>query len=285
MDSTVKKAHVPANVGLIVAYIIMSVIAFTMIFPYVFMFLTTFKTQAETLGTSTFALFPRDWTGKNYVDVWHRIPLMKGLMNTLTVEIPVILVGTFTSALGAFAFSKMKLPAARTLLLILMSGMMVPFAALFLPQYQIWNALNMTNNLLPLILPGLFGNISMVFFFVQFMGGIPNALFEAAKIDGAGHFKSFIRIMLPLLWPAMAAQAVFWFLGIWNDYFAPSIYLTRQEVMTLQPLINSLNSTQGATNFPVVMTGAFLSSLPLIAVYLAFQKYFMSALSINSGIK
>ena len=83
----------------------------------------------------------------------------------------------------------------------------------------------------------------------------------------------------------MAAQGVCWFLGIWNDYFAPSIYLTRPEVMTLQPLINRLNSTQGATNFPVVMTGAFLSSIPLIAVYLAFQKYFMSALSITSGIK
>ena len=91
--------------------------------------------------------------------------------------------------------------------------------------------------------------------------------------------------MLPLLWPAMAAQSVFWFIGIWNDYFAPSIYLTRPEVMTLQPLVNRLNSTQGGRNFPLVMTAAFLSSIPLIAVYLAFQKYFMSALSITSGIK
>ena len=203
----------------------------------------------------------------------------------MTVEVPVILVGTFTSALGAFAFAKMRLPCSRALLLTLMSSMMVPFAALFLPQYQIWSSLNLTNNLLPLILPGLFGNISMVFFFIQFMGGIPNALLEAAKIDGCGYFKSFVYIMLPLLWPAMAAQGVFWFLGIWNDYFAPSIYLTKEEVMTLQPLINRLNATQGGRDFPLVMTGAFLSSIPLIAVYLAFQKYFMSALSITSGIK
>ena len=230
-------------------------------------------------------LFPVHWTAEAYAEVWELVPFGRGILNTMTVEIPVILVGTFTSALGAFAFAKMRLPCSRALLLTLMSSMMVPFAALFLPQYQIWSSLNLTNNLLPLILPGLFGNISMVFFFIQFMGGIPNALLEAAKIDGCGYFKSFVHIMLPLLWPAMAAQGVFWFLGIWNDYFAPSIYLTREDVMTLQPLINRLNATQGGRDFPLVMTGAFLSSIPLIAVYLVFQKYFMSALSITSGIK
>ena len=115
--------------------------------------------------------------------------------------------------------------------------------------------------------------------------GVSESLYEAAEIDGCGHFKSFLSIMLPLLWPAMAAQGVFWFLGIWNDYFAPSIYLTRPEVMTLQPLITSLNASQRGTNFPLVMTGAFLSSVPLLAVYLFFQKYFIRALSITSGIK
>ena len=194
-------------------------------------------------------------------------------------------IGTLVSALGAFAFAKMKLPHKNALLLILMSSMMVPFAAIFLPQYQIWNSLGMTNSLIPLILPGLFGNISMTFFFIQFMKGIPDSLIEAAKMDGAGWLKCFVKVALPLLWPAMAAQAVFWFLGIWNDYFAPSIYLTEEGVMTLQPLINSLNSTQGATNFPLVMTGAFISSIPLIVIYLIFQKYFMKALSLSSGIK
>lgn len=285
MEQTIKKTNkVLSSVVLGAMYAVMIVLAFTMIFPYIYMVLTTFKPMQETVQAGMH-LFPVHWTAEAYAEVWELVPFGRGILNTMTVEIPVILVGTFTSALGAFAFAKMRLPCSRALLLTLMSSMMVPFAALFLPQYQIWSSLNLTNNLLPLILPGLFGNISMVFFFIQFMGGIPNALLEAAKIDGCGYFKSFVHIMLPLLWPAMAAQGVFWFLGIWNDYFAPSIYLTREDVMTLQPLINRLNATQGGRDFPLVMTGAFLSSIPLIAVYLVFQKYFMSALSITSGIK
>lgn len=285
MEKTIRKTNKAVTAAVLtLMYAIMIVLAFTMIFPYVYMALTTFKPMQETVQAGIH-LFPVQWTAEAYAEVWELVPFGKGILNTMTVEVPVILVGTFTSALGAFAFAKMRLPCSRILLLTLMSSMMVPFAALFLPQYQIWSSLNLTNNLLPLILPGLFGNISMVFFFIQFMGGIPNALLEAAKIDGCGYFKSFVYIMLPLLWPAMAAQGVFWFLGIWNDYFAPSIYLTREEVMTLQPLINRLNATQGGRDFPLVMTGAFLSSIPLIAVYLAFQKYFMSALSITSGIK
>ena len=273
-----------AIIALVVTYAVMILLAITMVFPYLYMALTTFKPMSETVSAG-FKLFPRVWTAESYKEVWELVPFGRGILNTMAVEIPVILVGSFTSALGAFAFAKMRLPCARVLLLVLMSGMMVPFAALFLPQYRIYSSMKLTNNLLPLILPGLFGNISMVFFLIQFMGGIPNALFEAAKIDGCGYFKSFVYIMLPLLWPALAAQGVFWFLGIWNDYFAPSIYLTKPEAMTLQPLINRLNATQGGRDFPLVMTGAFLSSIPLIAVYLVFQKYFMSALSITSGIK
>ena len=285
MEKTIHRTNKVVNsLLLIVSYTLMILLAFTMIFPYIYMVLTTFKPMEETVSAGL-KVFPVEWTTKAYREVWQLVPFGRGILNTLTVEIPVILVGTFTSALGAFAFAKMRLPHSKALLLTLMSGMMVPFAALFLPQYRIYSSLNLTNNLLPLILPGLFGNISMVFFFIQFMGGIPDALLEAAKMDGCRHFKSFVYIMLPLLWPAMAAQSVFWFIGIWNDYFAPSIYLTRPEVMTLQPLVNRLNSTQGGRNFPLIMTAAFLSSIPLIAVYLAFQKYFMSALSITSGIK
>ncbi len=285
MEQTIRKTNKTVKILVLCAmYAVMILLAFTMLFPYLYMALTTFKPMEEAVRAGLH-VFPEHWTAVAYREVWKLVPFGRGILNTLTVEIPVIVVGTFTSALGSFAFAKMRLPCARVLLLTLMSGMMVPFAALFLPQYQIYSSMGLTNNLLPLILPGLFGNISMVFFFIQFMGGIPNALLEAAKIDGCGYFKSFIHIMLPLLWPAMAAQGVFWFLGIWNDYFAPSIYLTKTEVMTLQPLINRLNATQGGRDLPLVMTGAFLSSIPLIAVYLAFQKYFMSALSITSGIK
>ena len=156
-----KRRKITSDIPLGIAYVVMGIIAISMIFPFIYMLCTTFKTQAEVLGAYKFELFPRKWTFQNYIDIWFKIPFASGIGNTLIIEIAVIPIGTLVSALGAFAFAKMKLPHKNALLLILMSSMMVPFAAIFLPQYQIWNSLGMTNSLIPLILPGLFGNISM----------------------------------------------------------------------------------------------------------------------------
>jgi multiple sugar transport system permease protein len=163
--------------------------------------------------------------------------------------------------------------------------MMVPYAALLLPQYQAFERLGMTNTLWPLILPGFFGNVSMMFFLIQYMKGIPSDLVESAKIDGSSFFGIYWRIILPLSKPALAAQTIFWFVGIWNDYFAPSIYLTVQEVQTLQPLLASLNSTyESGTNYPLIMTGAVIASIPMIVVFLLFQKYFIKSMALT-GVK
>ncbi len=261
------------------------VLAFSMLFPYFYMVTTSLTSQDEFLRNGGMTFVPKSPTFVAYGEIWQAIPFFSGILNTMLIEIPVVVVGSFVSGLAAFAFAKMKLKLSNMWLLILMSSMMIPYAALMLPQFEIYSKLGLVNTLWPLIIPGLFGNVSMIFFFVQYMRGIPTALVEAAKIDGCGYFKTFLKVVFPLLWPAVAAQSVFWFLGIWNDYFGPSIYLTQKEVMTLQPLLQSLNSTQGVSNFPLVMTGAFLASVPLIAVFLAFQKYFIRALSITSGIK
>lgn len=267
-------------------YAIVIIVSFSMLFPYYYMVIITFSTNEEVFSPSL-NLLPINWRLDTYINIWQIIPFFKGVLNTLTVAIPVITVGTFVSALAAYSFAKMKLKLKRVLLLTLMSSMMIPYASILLPQYQIYNSLDMTRDcLLPLILPGLFGNIGMIFFFIQFMTSIPNSLFEASKIDGSGHFQSFLFIMFPLLWPAVAAQAVFWFLGIWNDFFGPSIYLTTQSAMTLQVLVESLSPSDGRLgDFPMMMTGAVLSSIPLIMIYLIFQKFFMRSLAITSGVK
>lgn len=149
-------------IRLMVIYAIMALLAVSMIFPYFYMLMTTFKTNEEALSAGL-TLFPKKFQFSAYKEVWTLIPFAKGVLNTMVVEVPVILVGTFTSGLAAFSFAKMKLPHSRFWLLVLMSSMMVPYAALFLPQYQIYNSLSMTNTLWPLILPGLFGNVSMIF--------------------------------------------------------------------------------------------------------------------------
>ena len=125
----------------------------------------------------------------------------------------------------------------------------------------------------------------MMFFLIQYMKGISNSYFEAAKIDGASEMKQFLVIMLPLVKTAISAQVIFWFIGIWNDFFAPEIYLDTKEKMTLQPLLQRINTDNaGGGNYPMIMAGAVLASIPMMVIYVTCQKYFIESLAI-SGVK
>lgn len=256
----------------------------TMIMPYLWMFLTSFKTSEEAFSIIPTWL-PASWQFHNYIRIFTDFNFFGAIFNTLIIEVVVIVVGTFVSCLAAFAFAKMRMPFKRTILLTLLSSMMIPYATIMLPQYRAYQALGMTDTLWPLILPGLFGNVAMMFFLIQYMRGIPDALIEAAKIDGSSYPRIFLEIILPLSKPAIAAQVIFWFVGIWNDYFAPSIYLTNPNIQTLQVLIASLNSSfASGTNFPLLMTGAFLASVPMIIVFIVFQRFFIHT-SMMTGVK
>ncbi len=288
MEQTIRQSkHIVRPSDIIyktVVYIILTVGAFTMVFPYFWMLMSSFKSNFEAISLEL-VIFPEKFMFSNYSRVMDMIPFMKGVGNTVLVEVSVVAIGTFVTAMAAFSFAKLKLKFKTTLLLILMSGMMVPYAVLMLPQFRAFMALNMYDTLWPLILPGFFGNVTMMFFFIQYMKGIPSAFFEAAKIDGAGYMTMFVRIMLPLIKPAIAAQVIFWFMGIWNDYFAPSIYLKTYDTMTLQPMLAKLSSDNaGGTNLPLVMAGAVLSSIPMLAIYVGFQRFFIQSLAI-SGVK
>lgn len=273
------------NIALrVIIYALLILGAFIMVFPYFWMLLTSFKDDYEAISL-TLTLFPKKWIFSNYGRIWTYIPLLRGVLNTIIVEVSVIVVGTFVSTLAAFSFAKLKLRFKNFWLLFLMSGMMVPYAALMMPQFRAFMTIGMYDTLWPLILPGLFGNVSMLFFLVQYMKGISNSFFEAAKIDGAGYMRQFISVMLPMVKTAIAAQVIFWFIGIWNDYFAPAIYLKSYETMTLQPMMARINSdAQNGTNLPLIMSGAVLSSIPMLTIYIACQKYFIESLAI-SGVK
>ncbi len=280
-DAARKGLHIASRV---LIYLVLILGAFVLMFPYIWMLLTSFKDDYEAMSL-TLVLFPKHWIFSNYKEIWTIVPLLRGVGNTFIVEVSVIVVGTFVSSMAAFSFAKLKLRHKNFWLLFLMSGMMVPYAALMMPQFRAFMALNMFDTLWPLILPGLFGNISMMFFLIQYMRGISNAFFEAAKIDGAGYMRMFVSVMLPMVKTALAAQIIFWFIGIWNDYFAPAIYLKSYESMTLQPMMARINSdNSGGTNLPLIMAGAVLSSIPMFVIYITCQKYFIESLAI-SGVK
>lgn len=269
----------------VLIYALLVLGAALIVFPFVWMVLGSFKTPLDA-NSAEFRFLPVEWVTNNYTDLFTNtnFPIIKAFFNTVIVEESVIVVGTFVSALAAFSFAKLKLQHKTFWLLFLMSGMMVPYAALMLPQFRAFQSMNMFDTLWPLILPGFFGNVSMIFFLVQYMRGIPNAILEAARIDGAGHFTSFVCVMFPLVKTAIAAQVIFWFIGIWNDYFAPSIYLITPDRMTLQALLGSLNPAQNRQYLPMALAGAVLSSIPMFVIYLSCQKFFIESLAI-SGVK
>lgn len=273
------------RVGFYIATIVVIFGVITMIFPYLWMFLTSFKTTAESWADPP-TMLPTKWLIDSYKGILSDKKFYMSVLYTVLVEVSVILVGTFFSTLAAFAFAKMKFKRKKLLLLIMMSSMMVPYAAVMLPQYRAFQSAGLTETLWPLILPGLFGNVSMMFFLITYMkNGIPDALIESAKIDGSSYIKIFFEIALPLSKQAIAAQAIFWFVGIWNDFFGPSIYLTNPDVQTLQVYLNSLlSSNASGVELPTLMAGSVLASLPMMIIFFCFQNFFINSIAL-SGMK
>lgn len=269
-------------IGLICCYIFLIVTCFTCVFPFLWMVLSSLKTPAEAVNTLTLTFFSKDPQWGNYPLVFEKIDIFRGLLNTLAIEFTTIPFCVFMSGLSAFAFSKMELKHKDVHLMVQLSALMIPYACVVLPLYRAYYKLNLTDTLWPLILPSLFGGVSMMFFFVQFQRSISNAIFEAAKVDGAGYMRQYVSIMMPIMGPAIAAQVIFMFVGNWNDYFAPSLYLTTEKSMTLQLMIKSLSDSK--VDLPVSFAGAVVASIPLYIIYIIFQRYFIEGMAI-SGVK
>ncbi|MGG1555910.1 carbohydrate ABC transporter permease [Paenibacillus ferrarius] len=266
-------------------YLILFLGSFIMLAPFVWTVSTAFKTQEHVFD------FPPKWipdpfTWLNFVEVWNKAPLLTGFMNSLIIVICVLSVGLFVSTMAAYAFSKFNFPFKETIFLCLLGTMMIPYSVVMIPQFIGFSYLNWVDTLLPLIVPGLFGNIVTIFFFRQFMqGSIPSDLIDASKIDGASYFRTFATVAIPIVKPAIAAQAALGFMGIWNDFLGPVIYLHSTEKQTIQVIIASLQANYiSQANYPNMMAAALIALVPVVIVFFFCQRYFIESLSI-SGLK
>ncbi len=264
----------------VLMYTYLIILCLTCVFPFLWMALSSVKTPAEIQNALSLNFFSKDPQWHNYPDVLSRHNLLIGLGNTLIVETS-ILPCVFFSGMSAFAFSKMALRHRNTHLVIQLSALMIPGACVVLPLYRIYYSLGLINTLWPLVLPSLFGNVSMMFFFVQFQRGIPSVIFEAAKVDGAGYLRQYVTIMVPMMKPAIAAQVIFSFIGHWNDYFIPSLVLTKDKVMTLQVMLKML-STGSKGQLPLAFAGSVIACIPLYIIYIIFQRYFVEGVTMSA---
>lgn len=267
----------------VIFFIILSFGCLIMLGPLIWMLSTSFKTKMGVME------LPPQWIPNPFtLDAYKRLieleTIFSGIKNTVIVSLSVTIIGTITSSLAAFSFAKLKLPFKNQIFLLLLIALMVPYPAVMIPQFVMFSKIGWIDTLLPLIVPGLFGNITMIFFLRQYLSNIPDSTIEAAKIDGAGYLQIFGKIILPSIRPAIAAQFILWFMALWNDYLAPLLYLNSPEKQTLQVVIASLNSQFALqTDYPLIMAASVISIIPVLLVFIIFQKQIVESIALSGG--
>ena len=260
------------------------VFALIWMLPVVWTLVTSFRPEAA-LQRNLASLIPYPFTLENWTFILKSSQLWKWLGNSAFVSTTHTLAQLTVCSLAAYAFARLDFYFKRPLYLLVLIGLMVPFEATFLPVYLLFSNLKLHNTLIALILPGIASSFA-VFLLTQFFRGIPLELEEAAMMDGAGRFRIFLIVIVPLSTPVITALAIFTFLGNWNSYLWPIISATSSEVYTIVIGLRKLNQAWGDVNFyGRDMAAAVFTALPIIIFFFVFQRRIISGIAINSGIK
>ena len=267
-------------VSKIIAYVVLIFACIIVLAPFSIIIATSFKTLSDAVKVPfTFYEGYLDFT--SYKDILADKDLWVGLKNTLIIVCPIMFTGVFFSALSAYAFSKLRFKAKKVMFAVLLGSMMLPGVITMTPAYLIYDMIGWTDSFLPLMIPNMLGTASCTFYLTQYFKGVPDELMEAAKVDGLGNFGIFIRIMLPLSLPALVAQILLWFISGYNDYFGPMLYLNSKKKYTLQLILNLMVNPDGS--WPKIMSGCIVIMVPILLLYLVFQKYFIKGITLSSG--
>ncbi len=229
--------------------------------------------------------FPQSPDISNYAKALTSIDFFRYLGNTLIIVIPNVIGTTMTSALVAYGFSRFNFKGKRIWFLILLSTMMLPGQITMIPQFLMFRAFGWVNTPLPLIIPAFFGGGAFNIFLIrQFMGGIPKDFDEAAKIDGASSWRTFSHIIMPMCKPAITAVGIFTFMGCWNDFQGPLIYLTSSTKFTLSIGLSFFKGMY-TSHWNLLMAATVMVMLPILVLFFIAQDYIIDGISISSGTK
>lgn len=265
----------------ILSYILLGVGTVIVLFPFVWALLLSLKNNAEILSVPP-TFLPKDIYTGGYEKVFNETPIGTWFMNSLIVAIVTVAGTCFTSALAGFIFAKYEFRFKKVLFMLTLCTMMVPFQVIMIPLYLICAKLNIINTLYALILPGLVSGFG-IFLCRQFIEEIPDELLEAARIEGAGEFQVFYKIIVPNIKPTLSALAIFTFVAKWNDYQWPLIALSDMDKMTLPLALKFFESSQ-ISDLNATMSASVVIIIPVVIIFLIFQKQFIEGMTI-SGIK
>ncbi|MBU9713881.1 carbohydrate ABC transporter permease [Evansella tamaricis] len=262
-------------------YVILILGAVIMIVPFLWMISTSLKTRGATMVMPP-QLIPDNITFENYVQITEAFPVLQFLGNSIIVAVFTTIGQVVLCSMAAYAFARLEFRGRDMLFLLYLGTMMVPMQVTMTPQFILMSYFGWLDTYQGLIMPGVFSAFG-TFLLRQFLLTIPKSLEEAAFIDGASHWRIYWQIMLPMAKPALATLTVFAFMQSWNNYLWPLIMVSQEKMMTL-PL--GLATLQGRweTNWNLMMAGVVISVIPVLAVYLFAQKYFIKGMTL-SGLK
>ena len=258
--------------------IVLALLAVFFIFP-LYWILTGSLKDAITINARTPQWFPLNPTLDNYVRLFKQ-PAIQWLLNTIIIAVAAMALTCITAALAGYALAKKRFWGQTVLFSLLVCAMALPKQVIVIPLLQEMSALGLNNNLLAVILPTVgwpFG----IFLMKQFSETIPTEMLEAARIDGASEVRTFVSIVFPMVKPGVGALAIFTFVNTWNDYFLQLIMLQRREVLTISTGIARLQG-EVSSDFGLIMAGAALAAIPIVAVFLMFQKYFTQGITMGT---
>lgn len=252
-----------------------------MLLPFAWMVLSSFKTDSQILSVPIKWL-PETWHFRNYIDTWNIAPWGTYFRNTVFITLASIAGQLVVASMGAYAFARLTFKGKNLMFIIYLSTMMLPYQVTMIPMFKIIKTLGWMDTLTSQIVPAFF-SVFGVFMLRQFFFAIPSELEDAASIDGCGYIMRYWEIIMKNSKPALVTLTLFIFMGKWNDFLGPLLYLNEKELWTLSLGLSKFKG-QYTSMWSSMMCGAVISILPIMVVFLFAQKYFIEGM-VMSGIK
>lgn len=257
--------------------------ALLLLVPFYWMLTNSLKTEAEASVIPP-TLWPRQLLWLNYPEALERMHFANALANTVVITTLCVIGQVLSSSMVGFGFARFRFRGRNFLFLLMLSTMMLPAQVSMIPLFVGFRTLGMIDTFWPLVLPLWLGSPFYVFMFRQFFSQVPEELVEAARIDGAGNWMIYWRLMLPLSGPVIAIVAIYTFMFTWNDFLGPLIYLNDPANNTLTLALNAFNGQYGVSDVQLLMAASFVTMLPCIVLFFAAQRYFVDT-GVTAGLK
>jgi multiple sugar transport system permease protein len=266
--------------------VVLLAVTAVVLYPLVWLLFSTFKPNSE-FGQNM-GLLPNSPTLDNYAKVMEGIagvPMWRFFANSLIIAVGSVIGTVLSSALAAYAFARVHFKGLGVLFAAMIGTLLLPFHVVIIPQYIIFQRLDMIDTFIPLLLPKFLATEAFfVFLLVQFIRQMPRDMDEAARIDGAGHLRIFWSIILPLIKPALITCSIFAFIWAWNDFLGPLLYLTSPENYPLPIALRLYNDQTSVSDYGATVTASFIALIPILLFFLVFQRFLVDGVA-TQGLK